>query len=536
MTEQLDEPMFRSWEEYWPIVVRRRWWILLPLFLVWAAVWGISWLLPMKYESESVILVEEQKVPDQYVLPNVKTELQERLQSLTQQILSRSRLRSAIERFHLYSGQRHFWNAGDPVDEMRSDIKIEPVVEPGHPGDYSAFTMRYTADSPELAQRVNRELTSLFVNENFKRQRQLSENTTAFLEKQVENARAKMAEQESRVAAFKTKHLGALPSQLESNVQILAGLQSQFQSAQQALDDARQQKIYLESLLQQYQSAGPVPFGGESAQTPMETLNKQLIDMYLKLAELQSKYKEGYPDIVALKDQIANVRRQEEDAKRAAITNESNQQSASAGDIEEMTEVRNGTPTPLMQVQSQLKANQLEISNVQQHVKALESEISAYKARLNSTPVMEQDLTAISRGYEESKANYNILLQKQMQSQLATNLEVQQQGEQFLIIDPPTLPNKPSAPNHLWFSVGGLLAGILVGLGLTILLEQTNPRIEQEADVEAVVPVRVLVSIPHLKTPGEARFRVVRLWTEFGAATALVILILIGNLYALYKG
>ena len=128
------------------------------------------------------------------------------------------------------------------------------------------------------------------------------------------------------------------------------------------------------------------------------------------------------------------------------------------------------------------------------------------RRRLNLTPATEQELTNISRGYEESKSNYNSLLQKQMQSQLATSLEHRQQGEQFRLVDPPSLPNKPSTPNHLWFSLGGLIAGIFLGLGLASVLELTDIRIRQETDLEGIVPVRVLVGIPRLSTPREDSF------------------------------
>src|ERR1700674_2518530 len=309
MAEELDEPVFRSWDEYWAIAVRRRWWILLPLFFVWAAVWGVSWFLPVTYQSESLILVEQQKVPDQYVVPNVTSDLQQRLQSLTEQILSRTRLQATIDRLHLYSRSGGRLNSGDPVEQMRNDIKIELVSAPDHPGEYTAFKMRYSAGSPELAQRVSGELSSLFIAENVNAQRQLSENTTAFLESQLVDARANMAEQEAKVAAFKAKHLGELPSQLESNMQILAGIQSQLQSAQQTMDAARQQKLYLESLLQQYQSVQASMGGGNSAAAPPQTLETELTAMRLKLQDLQSRYTEGHPDVITLKEKIAQAER-----------------------------------------------------------------------------------------------------------------------------------------------------------------------------------------------------------------------------------
>jgi polysaccharide chain length determinant protein (PEP-CTERM system associated) len=533
MPEELDEPVFLSWEEYWAIAVRRRWAILLPLFFGWAVISGASWFLPATYQSESLILVEQQKVPDQYVVPNVTGDLQQRLQSLTEQILSRTRLQATIDQLHLYSGRAGISKSADPVEQMRNDIKIELVSAPDRPGQYTAFKMRYSASSPELAQRVNSELSSLFIAENVNTQRQLSENTTAFLESQLVDARANMAEQEAKVAAFKEKHLGELPSQLESNMQILAGLQAQLQSAQQTMDAARQQKLYLESLLQQYQSVQS-NLGGTAAapQTP-ET---ELLDMRLKLRDLQSRYTEGHPDVIALKAKIAQAEQLKKQREIEMAANRQDGKAANSVDPAALGDGQRGSPTPIMQVQSQLKANQLEISNIQQHEKDLESQITGYQARLNLTPQTEQELTAISRGYEESKTNYNSLLQKQMQSQLATSLEQRQQGEQFRIVDPPSLPKKPSAPNHLWFSLGGLLVGSALGLGLTALLELTNVRIRREKDLVGIVPAGVLVGIPHLNVPGEARSRVLRWWTELGAAAALFVLIVIGNLYAFLKG
>src|SRR6266852_4094785 len=200
MADKLDDRVPRGWEEYFAIVLRRRWWILLPLFLSWLAVWGVSWFLPTTYQSEALISAEQQKVSDQYVMENVNENLQNRLQSTTQQVLSRGSLHAIIERFKLYSTPPRFsgfFKPKDPVDSMRSDIKIELVGTPGYRGEFVTFKIHYSADTPELAQQVNTELTSLFINENVRAQRQLSENTTAFLDSELAAARAKMEEQEA---------------------------------------------------------------------------------------------------------------------------------------------------------------------------------------------------------------------------------------------------------------------------------------------------------------------------------------------------
>jgi succinoglycan biosynthesis transport protein ExoP len=544
MAEELDAPVFLRWEDYWAIAVRRRWWIMLSVFLVWGTVWGVSWLLPSTYQSEALILLEQQKVPDQFVAPNVNDSLQNRVQTISQQILSRTRLQATIDRFHLYSTDNSLsilHKSRDPVELMRNDITIELVRAPSHPGEFTAFKMRYSAESPEVAQQVNNELTSLFVKENVEAQQKLSEDTTSFLENQLAGARTKMEEQEATVAAFKAKHLGELPSQLESNVQILAGIQAQVQTTEQALDSARQQKLYMESLLQQYQSvrASLDSSGnliGDSTGINSSPLDKELLALRLRLQDLQSRYTDSHPDVVALKDEIAKAEKLKKPVENEIVSNLKDSKITNPSDPATNEELQRNSSTSMMQLQSQLKANQLEIENYQQHERDLESQASSYRAHLNKAPETEQELTEISRGYEESKTNYNSLQQKQMQSQLATNLEQRQKGEQFRIVDPPSLPNKPSAPNHFKLSLVGLALGIALGLGIATLLELADVRVRKEKDLVGIVPVSVLVGIPHFTTPGETRSRMLRWWTEFGAATAIVILIALGNFYAFVKG
>ena len=540
MPDELDysEPV-RGWEEYWAIGIRRRWWILLPLFSCWAVVWGASWLLPTTYQSEALILVDQQKVPDKFVEPNVNVDLQDRLQSITQQILSRTRLQGMIDRFQLYSqpsGLSALLKSPDPIDQMRKDIKIDLVESPGRRGEFSAFKIRYSAGSPQLAQQVNAELASLFVGENERTDRTLSENTTTFLESQLADARAKMEEQEAAVAAFKTTHSGDLPGQLESNVQILAGLQAQLQNTQHAVDVSKQQRIYLESMLQQFQSAQASSGGGGPTVTPSLALNQELLEMNRRLEDLRSRYTDDYPDVLTLKDMIAKTEALKKQAETEWISSQGPERATDALDLHVAGGALRDSPAVTMQIPSQLKANQLEIESGQLHEKDLESQISAYQVRLNMTPETEQKLAGVSRGYEESKSNYDSLLQKQMQSQLATSLQQRQQGEQFRILDPPSLPDKPSAPNHFRISLSGLVLGIIVGTALAAFLELTDVRVYHETNLQGIVPVRVLVGIPHLSTLQEDHSRAKARWIEFGALAAMATIIAIGNLYSLYKG
>ncbi len=539
MHDELDDEVSGSFEDYWAVARRRRWWILLPWFLCWAGVWTISWLLPSTYRSEALILVEQPRVPEQYVVPNVTVSLQDRLQSMTQQILSRTRLQATIDRFGLYArrgGVRFFWGPSDPVEQMRNDISIDLVESPGHPGELTAFKIDYTAANPELAQRVNSELTSLFIDENLRSQQQQSESTTAFLQNELQNARTELETQEAKVRAFKANHFGDLPSQLESNVQILTGLQTQLDNNQRALDGAKQQKLYLESLLQQYQTVQASLGGANSSEATPQALDKELFDLRTHLADVRSRYTDDYPDVVSLEKKIRETEALKKEIGDEIASNQKVFRTSGAGTSSAQDDVEYDPSSPIMQVRSQLKSNELEIANDQKRATEIEAQIASYRGRLNLTPETEQELADVSRGYEESKANYNSLLQKQNQSQLATSLEQRQQGQQFRILDPPSAPIKPSSPNHLRLSLVGFALGMAVGICLAAFMQLVDKRIHQESDLEGILVARVLVGIPHLTAPGEDRYLILAKCAEIAAAAAMVLLVLAGNLYAFYKG
>jgi succinoglycan biosynthesis transport protein ExoP len=255
-----------------------------------------------------------------------------------------------------------------------------------------------------------------------------------------------------------------------------------------------------------------------------------------KLADAQSLYTDDHPDIVALKDKITEREKLKQTIENEKAASPEADKSSSAKSAEGAQRVEPASSAPVMQIRSQLKANELEIQNYEPHARKIESDIETYRARLNLTPQVEQELADISRGYEESNANYNSLLQKQKQSQLATSLEQRQQGEQFRILDPPSLPDKPLAPNHLQISLGGLALGLALGCGLTALLELNNVRVRQEKQLEELVPAPVLVGIPHLSLPGEGRLRLLFRCLELGTAAAMIISIVAGNAYTFYKG
>lgn len=524
-------------EQYVSMLSRRRWWLLLPAFLCWIVVWGISWALPTTFESKATVLVVQPNVPEQYVVPNVTTSLQEQLASMEQAILSRTQLQSIIDRYHLYQQASKWFGQADPVEQMRKDIEVDPLITPTQPGgrqgELTAFQILYKAPTAQLAQRVDGELTSLFIDENLKTQQELSQSTTSFLEQQLADARKKLQEQEEKVSAFKAKYLGQLPSQMQSNVQILSGMEGQLQSLDQALDRAQQQRLYLQSLLDQYRSTATVSDSGSPATTPA-VLDNQIKQLEFQLADARSHYTDNYPDVVALKEQIEKTKK-----LRDQMVAEANAPSKPDADKSATATADAGDPQlaqPMMQTQSQLKANQLQIQDYEKQISVLQSKIRNSEANLNLTPVREQEFEEISRGYDESEANYSALLKRLNESQLATDLQEQQRGQHFALIDPADVPLAPFSPNRILISLGGLAGGIFLGIGLTLLKELTDVRIRQEKDLADVVSARVLVGIPRMSTARETKRHK---WLRLAESAAIVLLtlgVVAGNIISFVKG
>jgi protein tyrosine kinase modulator len=538
MLDEMQDGKTKDFEEYWDVVRRRRWLILVTVFLCWFVVWGIGWMIPATYVSQAEIIVEQQQVPTDFVTPNVQTTADQQLQTMTQQILSRTRLQSIIDQYHLYSHQNPIvalFESSDHVQQMRKDIQIDLVQTPGKEQQLTAFKISYGARSPEVASAIVSQLANFFINQNMITQQERSQSTTTFLTSQLADAKARLDQQEQAVRAFKAEHLGELPDQLQSNLQILSGLQSQLANIQAAESRSQQQRLYLASVVQQYQDAqSSLDAGGDAVSPP--ALDKKLSDLRQALAAERGQYTDNYPDVIALKDQIQKTEALKKQIEDQIAENAKKGKQTDGVNPVGTNELQNGAPTPMMQIQSQLKANQLEIQSEQRAEKGLEARIAQYQERLNMTPVTEQQLAQVTRGYDEAKANYTSLLQKQNESQLATNLEQNQQGERFSLVDPASMPQVPAWPNHILVSLGGLVFGLLLAAGLAVLLEVVRPRIRQEKDLEGIVPVRVLVGIPHISTAVEQQRRMARRWMARAVTLAIVLVMVAGNIYAIYRG
>jgi polysaccharide chain length determinant protein (PEP-CTERM system associated) len=403
---------------------------------------------------------------------------------------------------------------------MRSDITIE-LIKPAGQSEVSAFKIAYSASNPGLAQKVTGQLSSLFIQDSLRDQQQLSEDTAQSLDSQFSAAQKDLQQQERQLSDFQKQFLGELPEQMAGNVQILSGLQNRLGAATAALHQAEQQNLYLASML----GASLAP-GDSSPAGIASPLDVQIEKMKDDLANMSPHYTPQHPDVVHLKEKIANA----EKARQHAET-------APGARGEESGGVRTARrASPGSQLESQFKANELEIQNRKQEVKDLEQQVSQYQSRLNMTPLRQQQLAEVTRNHEQSQANYAQLVAKKQQSSAATDLAKRRQDAQFRMIDPPSLPQAPYWPNRIRFSAMGLLAGLFLGLAAISLIEMADARIHSEDDLKLWAAVPVIGTVPPLMTAAEMKHLPWRRGVEIALAALLVALVPVLTFMAYLKG
>ena len=514
------------------LVRRRHLHFLIPFFLTWLIVWGTSWFLPPRYRSGTLILVEGQTMPKDYVTPNIADDLQERLQSITQQILSRTRLLHIIDEFHLYSGRKAPGDRDAKVDRMRKDIDVELVRDGAD--RVTAFNIYYSSGDPSTAQQVTSELTNLFINENLEVRQRQSEGTTKFLADQLAAARENLTAQEQKVREFKSQHMGELPGQLSTNLQILSGLQNQLQNEADSLATAKQQHTYLQTLLDQYRASHPVPKNSTGAASSGPTVDDKLAGLKGQLTDLESRYTDRHPDIRKLREQIAKTEQSREQPLDPASNAAQNQHDAIKDDSEVVAAT--GEPSPMTHVKSELRANEFEISTREHAITELKAKIDTYQARLNDEPMREQELIDLTRGYDQSKSDYDDLLKKKNESAMATSMELMQQGERFRVIDPPNLPLKPDFPNRLKFCGIGLALGFGLGAVVVGALEAIDDRLYLEKEITDLLPAPVISEIPIMINPRDERAANRKLWLGWISAGVIATTILAGSALSYFRG
>lgn len=477
-----------NFEDILGIIRRRIWWIIVPTIVFPIAAYFISGLLPYRYTSQTLVLVEQQKVPEGFVKSVVTEQLTTRLATMQEQILSRTRLQPILERFGLFKSEAGKVPMEDLIDRLRSSIKVTPVQANVGLG----FIISFTAENPRLAQQVCQEITSMFIEENLKAREQRAQGTTDFLANQLNDAKRQLDEMDGRLAAFKQKYMGQLPGQENETMQLITTLNSQLDAVTQQIGRSQADKTYLTSILAQQEATWKASLNvgkeGAAVAAPSE-VQKQIELLQAQLSALQSKYTDEYPDVVKTKKQIAALQVKLEEANNAPAPAPKPAPStkSSTPAIE---------PKELAQMRLQLKLLDDVIRSKSLEQQRLQGEVRKNEAKLSLAPAVEEQYKALTRDHETALTFYNQLRAKKSESEMATDLERRQQGEQFRIMDPPNLPEKPTSPNRPLLTSAGLGFGVVFGCSLAFLMDMRDRTLRSERDVEQYLQVPTLVALP----------------------------------------
>lgn len=476
-------------QDYAGILKRRIWLILGSAFALLGLGIGLSFVIPPQFESQTLVIVQQQKVPEDYVKPAVNEDLNARLASMKEQILSRSRLEPIIERYGLFAGAKN--TLDDRVELTRKAIAIKTIASGTNrvPG----FSITYKAQSARIAQQVCADITSLFVSENLNAREQSAEGTTAFLSQQLADAKRGLDDQDAKLAAFQRKYIGRLPGQEQSNLNTLQALTTQLDAATQSLNRMQQDETFLAALVAQqtsdFQRVDP-----PNAVSP-DALETQLKALRAQKQELEALYTPDHPDVISLSRKIADL--EKEIAKAAAHPTPAVGNSSSP----------RADPPQLQQSKAQLRAIRQSISTQKQEQARIEQQVRVYQGRIESSPSIEAEFKQVTRDHETALQFYNSLLSKMNESSMATNLERRQQGEQFQVLDAANLPEAPNFPKPPVFAGGGFAAGLFLGLLMAAVLEYRDTSVRSERDILAFtnLPTLALISyiddVPRVRTP-----------------------------------
>ena len=485
------------------IAVKNRWSIIIPFCLAMLVGMYFAITLPKIYQSSTLILVQPQRVPENYVQSLVSRDIGDRINSMSQQILSRTNLERIIKDLKLFEGPEYnkmFME--DKIYDLRKRIEVEVISDRQRQTD--AFTISFKGKEPEKVMNVVNTLSSYFIDENLKMRESQAIGTSVFLEDELSTMRIRLEKVEESLKEYRKTYMGELPEQLDSNLRILDRLQEQLGERQQSLSEA---KVHLASLqsLSRGNAATVVALGNNNQtmadQTPgLERLQEQL-------NEMKTRYTERHPDIIRIKEQIAEL----EAVRATASQEEANPRGANLS-AEHRAE--------LLEVTS-------EIDSLRSDIRDIKDQIQTYQKRVENTPKREQELLSLRRDYQNIQTNYDSLLARKLESEIAVNMERKQKGEQFRILDPARIATKPIEPDMRKLFLFFVALGLGVGGGVIFLRGFLGTSFKNPDEIEEELSLPVLGTIPCIVRDSTKRWK--RIEYGLSICSAVLAVILLGS-------
>jgi polysaccharide chain length determinant protein (PEP-CTERM system associated) len=468
-----------SLEQILRLIIRKRWFLLIPFCLSLLAGIVYSIIVPRIYTAETLILVEPQRVPDDYIRSVVAGDVESRVSTIQQQILSRTNLSRIIEEFNLFNTpeERKLY-LEEKIASLRRRISVE-VTRSKRRSDADSFSISFKDQNPEIAMKVTNAIATSFIDENLKVREEQAVGTSNFLGGELESVRARLEVLEEQLKNFRKKNMGELPEQLESNLRILDRLQEQLSERQLNL---REEKSNLQAVQAEIFTLTSDGSSGSISALKTEMLN-EIAAHRETLKSLQGKYTGEHPDVLRLKQLIADKERE------YATLSESS-------DNVVPTAVNPALVNKLDELRLRERSARQAVETLNGEIKDLQRQMTDYETRVENTPKREQELLSLKRDYENMQALYNSLLNRRLEAELAANMERKQKGEQFRIVDPASLPQKPSDPDMKKIFILFVLAGLGIGGGLIFVQQTTDNSLTSLEETESISQLKVIATIP----------------------------------------
>jgi polysaccharide biosynthesis transport protein len=467
------------------VIQRRKYWIVIPSLLVIAAGLALSPLIPRTYKSTSTVLVQGQSISSIYVKSSEGNTNTSRLEQIKLEVMSGVGFPQIIEKLNLYPKLRQEATMPQVIAQMRRDITIEEVADAGDEhGGVGAFTISYIGEKPAEARDATREITDLFLQQSLKDGRQQAQGADSFLTTQVAQAAQQLSAEQAKIQAYRSAHAGSLPEQAQANMQLINQYQTAMQANQDALTQANQQRVYLESLLNVKPNGGS---GATSAAPPPATPLQ--IELAQKQQELRAdllKYTPEHPDVIRLQHDIAALKVEIQNAPKT---------NSPAAMAMATTPLATG-PTMNDQLRSQLIALNADVKNREARQAQLEQKVAELQGSVSGLPSVQTEFAAMNADYEEMQKNYNALLEKQQEAAMTSALNQREQSQPFVVVQPATLPARPFRPDPVILRMGVVLVGLLIGLMCGLVVELKDDTMHDSDEVAAYLKLPVMVALP----------------------------------------
>jgi uncharacterized protein involved in exopolysaccharide biosynthesis len=523
---------------YIGLIKLRKYYMLIPLLFIFIVSTIVSFVLPPVYKSTTTILIEGQQIPADLVRTTVTTVVEQAIQTITQQIMSRTKLLEIIDRFELYQDRRAIETTEEIVDRMREDIKLETIsadIIDQRTGRASvatiAFNLSYEFKDPQKVMKVANTLASLFLEQNLKDREERAKTTSSFIEAELNALNENINQLEAKIAEFKQKHFQALPAMTELNFQMIQRLERQVEDVQNQINNIKERKIYLDG---QLAGIDPDLPGIKGTDGRMADAKQTLKYLYTEYTTLKASLSDKHPDLikmkkeidslekeVTLKDEIQLKQNQLEALKTdlaikkgkfsekhpdiiklkksiAILENEIKEKVKDRGKMQSEAEAPENPA--YINISTQIDTAKMEIEALKEEQERLKAKLEDYQKRLELTPQIELEYNLLTRDYENSRARYQETLNKLMVAKSGEGLEKGQKGQKFTIIDPAIFPEKPYKPNRLIIILVGFVLGLGAGAGIATIKEFSDQSIRSEEELSFLTGRPVLAAISLMET------------------------------------